>query len=394
MAEKTLDSIPFAKPFLGVEEEEACLRVIRSAWLTTGPETMAFEREFAEFIGSPNAIAVSSATAGLHLAYDALGLSQGDKVLVSPFTFTASAETLRYLGAEAVFCDIGPDDFNISVEAAQSILKRDPAIKGITAVHVGGLPCDMDALHAVKGRDRFLVEDAAHAFPARIGPSLAGTVSDVGVFSFYATKTITTGEGGMVVCSNPDLAKRMKMMRLHGMDREAWDRYRKPGANYRYAIVEAGYKYNLTDLASAIGRVQLGRAEKLLSERKDIAAVYNNAFRQRDYLCLPPRPDAVGHAWHLYSLRLRLDRLSIDRDEFINQLSALGIGTSVHFIPLHIMPYWAKRYSLQAEDFPRSLAAFQSLISLPIWPGMGSEAVQRVVQAVLAVGDRYRIKTA
>ena len=230
-----------------------------------------------------------------------------------------------------------------------------------------------------------VIEDAAHSFPSSSPMGMAGTIGDFGVYSFYATKTITTGEGGMVVSKRPEALSRMKTMRLHGIDRAAWDRYTSPKASWRYEVVEPGYKYNLTDLASAIGREQLKKAEAFRLERQAIAAAYTEAFSQRDYL-EPPRASA-GHAWHLYSLLLKPDRLRVGRDEFIDLLSTAGVATSVHFIPLHIMPYWSKRYALGASDFPRALDRFSRVISLPIWPGMGESRVARVIEAVLAAGD-------
>jgi dTDP-4-amino-4,6-dideoxygalactose transaminase len=351
----------------------------------------AFEEEFAAFAGAKEAVAVNSATAGLHLALEASGVGQGDWILTSPYTFASTAEVARYLGAEVLFADIGRDGFLIDPAEAEKALGSRANVKALLPVHVGGAVCDMDALGAIaKAKGSALIEDAAHAFPSRTPRGMAGSLGDIGVFSFYTTKTITTGEGGMILTDDAGKAERMRTMRIHGMDRVAWDRYTSRTASWRYAIVDAGYKYNMTDIAAAMGRVQLKKADAFLARRAEIARSYGEAFSTRDYLA-PPEPSAA-HAWHLYSLSLEPDRLSVGRDEFIFLLQERGIGVSVHFIPLHLMPYWAGRYGLEPSDFPRALARFENVISLPIWPGMDDGMVGRVIEAVLAVGDAARRK--
>jgi dTDP-4-amino-4,6-dideoxygalactose transaminase len=391
------EAIPFARPLIGAEEEAAVLRVLRSGWLTTGAEALAFEREFAGFFSAGSgeagaslvALAVNSATSGLHLALEALGIGPGDAVLVPSFTFTSTAEVVRYLGADPVFVDIAPDSFNMDPAALERTLRgplksRDLGTltpKAVIPVHYGGLPCDMEAITAIARRQGlFVVEDAAHAFPAQ-GPGAetwAGTWGDAGVFSFYATKTITTGEGGMVLTADSKLAERVAVMRSHGIDRAAWNRYTDPKSSWYYEVIAPGFKYNLPDLLAAVGRVQLSRAMDMLDMRRRIAVRYDEAFASEEALAIPP--SSPGDARHLYPLRLRDAK---KRDDFISRLRAWGIGTSVHFIPLHIMPYYRDRYDLKAEDLPESYKRFTQTVSLPLWPGMKDGQIERVIASVL-----------
>lgn len=385
MQNRNTESIPFALPSLGEAEEEAVLRVMRSGWLTTGNEALRFENEFAERVESRFALALNSATAGLHLALEALGVGPGDTVITTPLTFTASAEVVRYLGAEVLFCDIEADGFNLDPEELETVLERAEAegrrVKAVIPVHIGGEPCDMRRiLTLTDARGIPVVEDAAHAFPVRAANGrYCGTAGRAGVYSFYATKTITTGEGGMLVTDDEELAKRVKVMRLHGIDRTVWDRYTAVDASWGYSVVAAGYKYNLTDLAAAIGRVQLRRADAFLARRREIAERYDEAFGKLEGLELPPRGE--DHAWHLYILRLTA-QAGIDRDALIARLCERGIGTSVHYIPLHIMPYYRELYGLKPEDYPRALAAYERSLSLPIYPAMTEEQLDRVIRAV------------
>jgi dTDP-4-amino-4,6-dideoxygalactose transaminase len=390
------DPIPFARPFTGKEEEEAVLRVLRSGWLTTGEEALAFEAEFAAFLSagpepSLRCLAVNSATSGLHLALEALGVEPGDAVFLPSYTFTATAEVVRYLGAEVVFVDIAPDSYNINGAALEEALAgmrgsgKTLRPKAVIPVHIGGLPCDMEEICAIARRyDLAVVEDAAHAFPAKApaGPAdkgpWAGTWGDAGVFSFYATKTITTGEGGMVVSRNQELADRVSIMRSHGIDRTVWNRYTDTKASWYYEVIAPGYKYNLPDLLAAVGRVQLGRAEELLRMRESIAERYDRAFGPMEAVIIPP----PGGARHLYTLRLRNPAR---RDGVIEELKRRGIGTSVHFIPLHLMPYYRDRYGLQPDAYPETLRRFRETLSLPIWPGITASQVDRVIDAVRSV---------
>jgi len=386
---RNTDFIPFALPCLGPREEEAVLRVLRSGWITTGAETRSFEEEFARFVGVPHALAVNSATAGLHLALEALGVGPGDLVVTTPYTFTATAEVVRYLGADPLFVDIGPDSFSLDPRGVEKTLRDPelgPRVKAVLPVHVAGEVRGMEEILASCARRGIpVVEDAAHSFPSRTALGFAGALGRIGVYSFYATKTITTAEGGMVVTADREAAARLSRMRLHGIDREVWDRYTARDASWRYEVVAPGFKYNLTDIASAIGRVQLSRADEFLARRREIARTYREAFARRDYL-IPPE-DSRGHAWHLFPLQIDETKLTLDRDEFIRRLGRKGIGVSVHFIPLHLHPYWRDRYGLRPGDFPEALKKYSRVISLPIYPSLTEDQVGRVIQAVLEVGD-------
>jgi dTDP-4-amino-4,6-dideoxygalactose transaminase len=429
-----MDGIPFARPFIGKEEEEAVLRVLRSGWLTTGKEALAFEEEFSRFLAeapadtgiepgiAPPCLAVNSATSGLHLALEACGVRAGDLVLLPSYTFTASAEVVRYLGAQPVFVDLGPESFHLDCEALESTLERlfrglppyPPRRRGegfgprgraaaVMPVHYGGLPCDMAAILDMARRYGLkVIEDAAHSFPSYLLPSeagspaagsrtagYAGTLGDAGIFSFYATKTISTGEGGMVACGDPKLARRISLMRSHGIDRSIWNRYTDSGASWYYQVLEPGFKYNLPDLLASIGRVQLGRAWELLEMRREIAAAYDRAFSGDPHFSIPPSSSA--DARHLYPLRLNLETLRIGRDEFAAKLQEGGVGISVHFIPLHTMPYYREAYGLEPEDFPHTMTSFRREISLPIWPGMNGTMTKRVSDLVRSTAARYTV---
>lgn len=388
--------VPFFRPSLGPEEEEAVISVLRSGWLTTGEVTARFEQEFAAFTGARHALAVSSATAGLHLGLEALGVSAGDAVITTPYTFAATAEVIRYLGADPLFVDIEPRSMNIDADGVERALRQCRAsgrkASAILPVHIAGLPCDMEALTEIAGRHGVpLVEDAAHAFPVRLGGRYVGALGDAGVYSFYATKTITTGEGGMLVTDRPDIAARARVMRLHGIDRDVWDRYTSPNASWRYDVVAPGFKYNMTDIAAAIGRAQLAKAEGFLRQRARVARRYREAFADLDFLRLPE--DVAGHAWHLFIIHIVPQRLTVDRDAFAQELMRRGIGISVHFIPLHLMSYYRARYGLKPESYPRALESFRTCISLPLSPSLSDEEVERVASAVRETGREHHVRT-
>lgn len=378
------NDIPFGRPSLGAEEEEAALRVLRSGWLTTGKECAAFEHEFAEMVGVPHAIAVSSATAGLHLALEACGVTRGDAVVTTPLTFAATAEVICALGAHPVFADIEPHTGNIDPEKAAAAMQQHSA-RAVIPVHLGGLRCSMEKLQAAAETCAArIVEDAAHSFPANIDGQYSGTSGDAGVYSFYANKTITTGEGGMIVTHNDDYARRIKIMRMHGIDRDVWQRFTETRASWRYDVVEPGYKYNLPDLLAAIGRIQLKKAHQLHAARQSIAEHYRQGLKDAAFLELPPA--AAEHSYHLFQIRLHTDRLRISRDEFIHQLQKSGISASVHYIPLHIMSCYAQRMGLHPQDYPAALEWYERCISLPIYPDLEYSQVERIIDTVLKIG--------
>lgn len=377
--------LPFALPEIGDEEIAEVVDTLRSGWVTTGPKAMRFEKAFGEFLGdaSLHCIAVNSATAGLHLALEALGIGAGDEVITTTHTFTATAEVVRYLGADVKLVDIDPATLNIDPARVEAAIG--PRTKAIIPVHYAGLAADMPAILALAQRHGLkVVEDAAHALPTTCGGALVGTLaSDATVFSFYANKTITTGEGGMLVTRDAALAKRAKVMRLHGMSRDAFDRFTAKVPSWYYEIVAPGFKYNLTDIAAALGLHQLAKARAFQARREAIARQYDAAFAALPVLT-PPRPKAGDqHAWHLYVLRLA-DAAGVGRDAFIERLFAAGIGCSVHYIPLHLHPYWRERYGLEAAQFPESQRAYERMVSLPLYTRMSDADVQRVAAAVRA----------
>jgi len=375
--------LPFALPEIGEEEIAEVVDTLRSGWVTTGPKCKRFEADFAAFLGDPalHCIAVNSATAGLHLALEALGIGPGDEVITTTHTFTATAEVVRYLGADVKLVDIDPATLCIDPAAVEAAIG--PRTRAIVPVHYAGLAADMPAILALAAKHGLkVVEDAAHALPTTVGGRLVGTLgSDATVFSFYANKTITTGEGGMLVTRDAALAARAKVMRLHGMSRDAFDRFTATVPSWYYEIVAPGYKYNLTDIAAALGLHQLQRARGFQQRRSEIAAQFDAAFAGLP-LIVPPRPAAGDlHAWHLYVVRLA-EGAPVSRDRFIEQLFEAGIGCSVHYIPLHLHPYWRERYALAPAMFPHSQHAYEQMLSLPLYTRMGPAEVERVTATV------------
>ena len=381
--------IPFHRPSLGPEENEAVLRVLTSGWLTTGPVAQQFEREFAAFVGCKHALAVNSGTAALQLALDVIGLQPEDEVLLPTYTFTATAEVVSYFGARPVLCESVRGGFNLDpAELEPHITHR---TRAIIPVHIAGEPCDLGALHALAQRyNLHIIEDAAHALPASYRGRRIGGVSELTAFSFYATKTITTGEGGMLTTNDDEYARRISMMRLHGISGDAWKRYAREGSWY-YEVQEAGYKLNMPDLLAALGCVQLAKAQEFREQRDMIRQQYTARFTALEELEVPPAGENPSdHAWHLYILRLRSGLLNVNRNEFIEQLKRRGVGASVHFIPLHLHPFYARTYGYKRGDFPCAENAYARCLSLPIFPGMTEAEIEHVVSAVEAVVHQSR----
>jgi dTDP-4-amino-4,6-dideoxygalactose transaminase len=377
--------LPFALPDIGEAEIAEVVDTLRSGWITTGPKAKRFEDDFSAFLGDPalQSLAVNSATAGLHLALEACGVGPGDEVITTTHTFTATAEVVRYLGADVKLVDIDPSTLNIDPNQVEHAITA--KTKAVIPVHYGGLASDMAAiLDVARRRGLRVIEDAAHALPATCGGRLIGTLdSDATVFSFYANKTITTGEGGMVVTRDVKMAARMRTMRLHGMSRDAFDRFTAKVPSWYYEIVAPGFKYNLTDIAAAIGIHQLKRAEAYRRQREAVAGAYSAGLAGLPLLAPPGAPAGETHAWHLYVPRLD-DGAPIGRDMLIERLFADGIGCSVHYIPLHLQPYWRDRYGLKPQDFAHSQRAFERMLSLPIYPRMGAGDVDRVLRSLRA----------
>lgn len=380
--------IPFHRPSIGQEEIDAVNQVLHSRWLTTGPAAIEFEKEFAAYIGCKHALALNSGTAALQLALDAIGLRSGDEVLIPAYTFTATAEVVTYFGARPVLCDSVEGGFNLDPEDAERRISE--RTRAIIPVHIAGEPCRMDALQALAKRHNLsVIEDAAHALPAAFNGRRVGTISELTAYSFYATKTLTTGEGGMLATDNDAYAERAAVMRLHGIAGDAWKRYSRTGS-WAYNVVDAGYKLNLPDILAALGRAQLKKCDTFWQQRCRIAEIYNRHFGEIAELQLPPAGAAGEHSWHLYILRLQPEALALDRDQFIVELKNAGIGTSVHFIPLHLHSYYAGAYGYKQQDFPQAEDAFSRCLSLPIYPDLSEEEVERVVRTVTRVVEANR----
>lgn len=377
--------IPFALPEIGEEEIAEVVSTLRSGWFTTGPKVRQFEHDFSEWLGGGlEALAVNSATAGLHLGLEALGIGPGDEVITTTHTFTASAEVIRYLGADPVFVDVDPETLCIDVKAFEAVIT--PKTRVVIPVHFAGRAADMGPLLAVARRHGVKVmEDAAHALPTTCGGRLVGTLdSDVTVFSFYANKTITTGEGGMLVTRDQEIANRVRIMRLHGISRDAFDRFTAKVPSWYYEVVAPGFKYNMTDIAAALGIHQLKKADRFQARRAQIATMYNEAFSALP-IVLPPKPEAGDrHSWHLYVIRLG-DSVAMERDRFVERMFELGIGCSVHYIPLHLHPYWRDTYELRPEMFPVSQHIYERTLSLPMYSAMTDADVARVIDSVKQV---------
>jgi perosamine synthetase len=380
--------LPFHSPDIGEEEIRSVEDTLRSGWLTTGPQVKQLESDFCCYTGALHSIAVNSGTAALHLGLEAIGIKEGDEVIVPTMTFTATAEVVLYFKAKPVLVDCQADTLNVDPERIEE--KVTERTRAIMPVHIAGHPCDMDRILEIARKYGLkVVEDAAHALPAKYRGKMIGTVGDITCFSFYVTKTITTGEGGMVTTDNPEWAERIRMMSLHGISKDAWKRYTNEGSWY-YEVLCPGYKYNLTDIAAALGIEQLKKCDGFRDARWQIARMYDSAFRDLPEILTPACHASVLHAWHLYVIQIDVERLSIDRQQFVELLKDKGIGTSVHFIPLHLHPFYRDSFGYRPEDFPEASAAFQRIVSLPIYPKMTEKDVQRVTNAIRCVVEQHR----
>jgi len=374
--------LPFAPPLIGQEEIAEVVDTLRSEWITTGPKTRLFEEEFAQYVGAPGALALNSCTAGLHTALVTLGIGLGDEVITTPMTFAASVNVIEHVGARPVLVDVEPDTLNLDLARVEAAIT--PRTNAIIPVHYAGHPVDLDAVHALaKAHGLAVIEDAAHALPARYKGRLIGSGNNPVAFSFYATKNLTTAEGGMLT-GDPEFLDRARIVSLHGMSRDAWKRYEKGGSWY-YEVVLPGFKYNMTDIQAALGLWQLRKLGASQERRRWIVAAYNRAFAGSEALEIPVERPEVEHAWHLYVLRLRLEALRIGRDQFIEELKARNIGTSVHFIPIHLHPYYRNKYAYESDAFPVAHESYLRMLSIPLNPRMNDQDVADVVEAVLDV---------
>jgi len=380
--------LPFHRPSLDDDDVAGVVETLRSGWITTGPTTRKFEEAFARAIGVRSALAVSSGTAALHLGLRVLGVQPGDDVVVPTYTFTATAEAVTYLGARPVLADVDPETCNLRAEDVARVLT--PRTRAVVPVHIGGLPCDMAPIRELaRGAGIAILEDAAHALPARDRRGRVGTLGDAAAFSFYATKNLTTGEGGALVVRDRARAEQARILSLHGMSRDAWKRYTAAG-HWRYEIVASGHKYNLGDVAASLGLTQLAKLPAFHARRRRLAARYDRAFAGLDAVRRPPTRPGTEHARHLYMIRIRPEVLRIGRDEFIDELRRRNIGTSVHFIPLHLHPYYEQVWGYRPGGFPNAETAFANVVSLPLYPAMHDADVDDVVTAVTDVARRFR----
>jgi dTDP-4-amino-4,6-dideoxygalactose transaminase len=384
----TSEFVPFHKPSIDENEIQSVVETLKSGWLTTGSKVKNFEVDFSKYVGAKHAVAVNSGTAALHLALDAIGIKEGDEIIVPAMTFTATAEVVIYFKAIPVLVDCRRDTLNIDPDQMERAITS--RTKAIIPVHFGGQPCAMDRiLEMAKQYNLKVIEDAAHSLPASYRGKRVGSIGDITCFSFYATKTITTGEGGMATTENPEWANRMRVMSLHGISLDAWNRYTEKGSWY-YEIIYPGYKYNLTDIAAALGIEQLKKCDQFHEARRRIADHYHDAFTDLPEIRVPVCAPDIQHAWHLYIIQLELDRLRMNRREFIESLKKEGIGTSVHFIPLHLHPYYRDSFGYKPTDFPNASAVFERIVSLPIYPNMTEANVRDVIVAVRKVIQEYR----
>lgn len=392
--------VPFHKAAITQDEEDAVLDVLRSGWLTTGKYALEFEKKFSAALGDSSiySLAVNSNTSGMILAMEACGVKPGTAVITTPYTFVSTAACGRHLGADVYFADVEKDTYSIDPDKIEELLKKDAEnghkVKAIVPVHIAGNLCNMDKINALAKKYStadnkiYVIEDAAHSFPSPTAKGYAGDLGDIGVFSFYVTKTITTAEGGMVTTRNPELAKRMTTMRMHGMDRTTWDRYTSPRASWEYDIIAPGYKFNLPDVLAALGCCQVDRAVLFFNQRKAVVDRYNEAFSKLDFIQLPP--DGEGNAWHLYLMRIIPEKLTITREEFAKKMQEAELGISVHFIPIFHFTYWKELYpDFTADNYPNAENQYSRTISIPLYPDMTDQQVEFVIKTVTEIGQKY-----
>ena len=380
------DFLEFSPPVIGDDEVNAVVETLRSSWITTGPKTKEFEKKFAEKFGAPAALAVNSCTAALHTALVGLGIGPGDEVITTPMTFCSTVNVIEQVGARPVLVDVEPDTLNIDPDKIEDAVT--PKTKAIMPVHYSGHPVDLDAIYDIAERHNlFVVEVAAHAVSAKYKGRYIGTGGTIAAFSFYATKNMTTAEGGMLT-GTPDFVEKCRIISLHGMSRDAWNRYSKEGSWY-YEVLLPGFKYNMTDIQASLGLVQLEKLESFQLRRAEIVAKYNQEFKNYDALEIPVAKAEVEHAWHLYVLKLNLEALRINRNQFIEELKVRNIGTSVHFIPIHLHPYYRDKYGYKPEDFPVAFNNYQRILSLPLHAGLSDNDVQDVIAAVVEIVKKY-----
>ncbi len=404
MSDANKIKVPFHKAAITKAEEDAVLDVLRSGWLTTGKYALEFEKKFSEIVSKGDegtgrepviSLAVNSNTSGMILAMEACGVREGTYVITTPYTFVSTATCARHLGAHVLFADIEKDTYSIDPNNIEEILKKAQAeqkiVSAIVPVHIAGNICNMEKIvelakkYSTAENTIRVIEDAAHSFPSPTKLGYAGTIGDAGVFSFYVTKTITTAEGGMVCTRNPELARRMTVMRMHGMDRTTWDRYTSPRASWEYDIIAPGYKFNLPDVLAAIGVCQLDRAWLFYEQRKAIVDMYNKAFADLDFIELPP--DGEGNSWHLYLMRLVPEKLKITREQFAKKMQESGLGISVHFIPIFHFTYWNELYpDFTAQNYPNAENQYNRTISIPLYPDMTKEQAELVIETVKKIG--------
>ena len=406
--------VPFHRAAITKDEENAVLDVLRSGWLTTGKYALEFEKKFSASVSDTDkmkearralslsdseiiSLAVNSNTSGMILAMEACGVREGTAVITTPYTFVSTAACARHLNADVFFADVEKDNYSIDPVKIEEILKKDTEhrVRAIVPVHIAGNVCNMRRImelaqkYSTPEHKIRVIEDAAHSYPSPTELGYAGTIGDAGVFSFYVTKTITTAEGGMVCTRDSELARRMTVMRMHGMDRTTWDRYTSPRASWEYDIIAPGYKFNLPDILAAIGCCQVDRAQLFYEQRKRIVDMYNKAFSKLDFIRLPP--DGEGNSWHLYLMRIIPERLKITREEFAKKMQEAGLGISVHFIPIFHFTYWRELYpDFTAENFPNAERQYNNTISIPLFPDMTDEQAQLVIDTVIKIGNENR----